>query len=51
LQRSSCETGIGQFQETGLRFLDRSAITGVESMTSITPAIHHKLNCHGFSIR
>jgi hypothetical protein len=36
------ETGIGQFQETLLRFLDRSAITGVEPMPSTTRAIHHK---------
>jgi hypothetical protein len=40
------ETGIGQFQETLLRLLDRNAITGVEPMPSVTRAIHHNLNCH-----
>jgi len=44
------KTGIGQFHETSVRFLNSGAITGVEPMPGVAGAIHHNLNCHVNSV-
>jgi len=41
------ETGIGQFHEAFLRFLDPSTIASVECVPGVARAIHHNLKCHG----